>query len=287
MRPRISLPSLAGAFTRLLADARTQDCYFCGAASASPLCAPCHAALPRLPAARCPCCALPAPEGLRCGRCLSEKPHYDATIAALAYAYPLDAAIQAFKYQGKLGLTATFADLLDRALGQAWDELPVDGLDGAPSRTLSQTQSDESAEGAPASAHGDAPLTPLGAIDLIIPAPLAPRRLAERGYNQAHELARALARRRHLPLDPQAVTRPRHAPPQAELPWKERAKNIRGAYTSTRRFDGLSVLVVDDVMTTGSTLGELAKVLKKAGAARVTNLVLARTLPAVMTAVKV
>jgi len=238
-------PGLRGMLGSLLAQMRTQDCYFCGMASPTALCAPCSAALPRLPQARCRCCALPSPAGNLCGRCLSEKPHYDATVAALAYGYPLDAAIQAFKYQGRLGLARSFAALLQEALD----------ADGA-------------------------------AVDLVIATPLAAPRLAERGYNQAHALARLLARQRQLKLDAQAVTRNKHAPPQAELPWKERAKNIRGAYTAARRFDGLSVAVVDDVMTTGSTLNEMAKTLKKAGAVRVTNWVLARTLPAAMAPAK-
>lgn len=236
-----SPPGLRGILGTLLAQMRTQDCYFCGMASPSALCTPCSEALPRLPAARCPCCALPSPAGALCGRCLSEKPHYDATVAALAYGYPLDAAIQAFKYQGRLGLARSFAAMMDQALE----------ADGA-------------------------------AVDLVVATPLAAPRLAERGYNQAHALARLLARQRRLQIDAQAVRRLKHAPPQAELPWKERAKNIRGAYTAARRFDGLSVAVVDDVMTTGSTLNEMAKTLKKAGAVRVTNWVLARTLPAAM-----
>lgn len=228
---------------RLLRQAHTQECYFCGLASPAALCAECSAALPRLPPMRCPCCALPSPQGALCGRCMSETPHYDATHAALAYAYPLDAAIQAFKYQGRLGLARSFAALMESAAAQE-------------------------------------------PVDLLIATPLAPARLAERGYNQAHELARLLARQRGVKLDARAVTRVKTAPPQAELPWKERAKNIRGAYAAVRRFDGLHVAVVDDVMTTGSTLNELAKVLKKAGAAKVTNWVLARTLPAAMAAAK-
>lgn len=234
-----------GLWRGALARLQSQDCYFCGGPSPTPLCAPCTAALPRLPDALCPSCALPQPQGALCGRCISDKPHYDATAAALAYGYPLDAAIQAFKYQSRLGLTRTLADLMREA------------IDAQP-----------------------------GPVDLVIATPLSTPRLAERGYNQAWELASALAKRRGLKHDALAVTRIKHAPPQAELPWKERAKNIRGAYAASRRFDGLHVAVVDDVMTTGSTLNELAKTLKKAGAARVSNWVLARTLPAVMWAPK-
>jgi ComF family protein len=230
------------AWRRWLGRTATQDCYFCGGPSATPLCAPCTGALPRLPASLCPGCALPSPTGGLCGRCMSDKPHYDATVAALAYVYPLDAAIQAFKYEGRLGLTGPFAAQMAQALAER----------------------------------------EAGAVDLVIATPLTGERLAERGYNQAFELARALARQRRVKLELEALTRVKGAPPQAELPWKERARNIRGAYAAARRFDGLSVAVVDDVMTTGSTLNEIAKTLKKAGAAHVSNWVLARTLPAAM-----
>lgn len=114
--------------------------------------------------------------------------------------------------------------------------------------------------------------------DLIIPVPLAPNRLAERGFNQAMELARPLARKWHLPLAITEVTRAIDTLPQASLPWKERAKNIRHAFSCGVDLSGKSVLVIDDVMTTGATLNELAGTLKACGAARVGNLVLARAL---------
>ena len=116
--------------------------------------------------------------------------------------------------------------------------------------------------------------------DMIIPVPLAPNRLAERGFNQAVELARPLARHWHVPLETRAVTRAIETLPQASLPWKERAKNIRHAFNCGIDLSGKSVLVVDDVMTTGATLNELAGTLKACGAARVENWVVARALKA-------
>jgi len=110
-------------------------------------------------------------------------------------------------------------------------------------------------------------------VDLIVPMPLHARRLAERGFNQALEIARHLGR----PIEPRGVLRVKHTPPQTELPYEERAKNVRGAFLCKLDLTGARVAVLDDVMTTGATLNELARALKRAGAARVENLVIART----------
>ena len=116
-------------------------------------------------------------------------------------------------------------------------------------------------------------------VDVIVPMPLHRRRLAERGFNQALEIARGVARRLRKPLEPQGVLRVRDTAPQTGLPYEERAKNVRGAFQCKLDLSGTRVAVVDDVMTTGSTLNEVARVLKLAGAARVENLVIARTVP--------
>ena len=113
--------------------------------------------------------------------------------------------------------------------------------------------------------------------DLLVAMPLARPRLAGRGYNQAREIARLLGRRLDLRLESNGVARIRHGTPQAELPMPERRRNVHGAFVARRDFKGCNVAVVDDVMTTGATLDELAGVLKAAGAARVRNWVVART----------
>ncbi len=119
------------------------------------------------------------------------------------------------------------------------------------------------------------PAKELRAADLIVPVPLSSPRLKERGFNQAVELARAAAGR----IDLGSLERLRDTPPQLELPWEARQKNVRGAFAATRSLAGATVAVVDDVMTTGATLDEIAGALKAAGAARVVNWVVARTLP--------
>jgi len=118
---------------------------------------------------------------------------------------------------------------------------------------------------------------PMPEADLVIPMPLHAARLRTRGFNQAAELARPLARRWGLPVVLDGVVRDVDTAPQAGLPWKARAANVRGAFRVTAGVEGLRVVVVDDVMTTGATLAELARSLKGAGAVSVENRVLART----------
>ena len=116
--------------------------------------------------------------------------------------------------------------------------------------------------------------------DLIVPVPLSAIRLAQRGFNQALEIARPLARALGAPLDISHIHRRLDTTPQASLPWKERAKNVRHAFECEIDLTGKTVMLVDDVMTTGATLDELARTLKAHGAARVECRVLARTLKA-------
>jgi ComF family protein len=113
-------------------------------------------------------------------------------------------------------------------------------------------------------------------VDSVIAVPLSADRLRSRGYNQAVEIARHVAGRA-LELD--LCVRERDTPAQMDLPYAERRRNVRGAFRCTRALPGASVAVVDDVMTTGATLDEIAQVLKRAGAERVVNWVVARTFP--------
>lgn len=115
--------------------------------------------------------------------------------------------------------------------------------------------------------------------DLLIAMPLHPLRLRERGFNQALELAKLVAKRLDLPLLPQGATRIRSTPPQVGLPWKERAENLRGAFASTLDLKEKHVAVLDDVMTTGASLHELALALRRQGAREISAWVVARTLP--------
>ena len=227
--------SPAAVAENLIAALLPQDCLLCGApARAQLLCLACADALPRLPDALCPVCALPTPVGETCGACLKQLPYYDATLAGFRYDFPIDRLVQALKYDHRLALAPWFA----RAL------LPA----------------------------------PPGDCELMIALPLARLRLAERGFNQALEIARPLARALALPLALDACQRIQDGPPQASLPWQERQRNVRGVFECGLDLRGKSVVVIDDVMTTGATLNEFARTLKKQGAARVTNWVVARAL---------
>ncbi|MGH8750725.1 MAG: double zinc ribbon domain-containing protein [Burkholderiales bacterium] len=115
--------------------------------------------------------------------------------------------------------------------------------------------------------------------DYLIPVPLSAARLRERGFNQALEIAKLVARANHVPLSAHGCSRVLDTGPQTALAWKERAKNIRGAFVCEMDLRGKKVALLDDVMTTGATLNELAKTVRKQGAAEISAWVVARTPP--------
>ena len=117
--------------------------------------------------------------------------------------------------------------------------------------------------------------------DCVIAVPLHPTRLRERGFNQSQLLAVRISKRLGIPLLTEACQRVRDTPPQSSLPWKERDKNIRHAFSVQPNVEvrGKHVAIIDDVMTTGASLGEIARTLKQAGAKEVSAWVVARTLP--------
>ena len=116
-------------------------------------------------------------------------------------------------------------------------------------------------------------------VNCIVPVPLSAERLRSRGFNQSLEIARAVAAATGARLAPELCERSRDTAAQTDLPAGARAKNVRGAFGCPRMLGGLAVAVVDDVMTSGATLDEVAATLKRAGAARVVNWVVARTAP--------
>ena len=228
---------------RLLRAMLPSACALCGAHAHDAVCAACEQAYV-LPVARCPCCANPASAldlGRHCGACLSERPAFDATLAACDYAAPLDSVALQLKFGAQLALAPWMARVLHDAVVRSGLALP----------------------------------------DVLCPVPLGPARLVERGYNQALEVARPLAASLRLPVAPRLLQRVRETKAQSGAAPGERQKNMRGAFGVDAAVDvrARHVGVVDDVMSSGHTLNDIAAVLKRAGAARVTNLVFARTPP--------
>jgi ComF family protein len=220
------------------------SCVLCGALGREPVCPACSQAHARDGHARCPCCANPvgSQDGARrCGACLADAPAFDATVAACDYTAPVDRLVLQLKFGSRLALAPWMAGRL---------------RDAVVSRNL------------------DLP-------DLLCPVPLGPRRLVERGYNQALEMARPLSAALGIALAPRLLERRVETAAQSGVAPGERRRNVRGAFAlaDDQAVVGRHVGVVDDVMTSGHTLDELAGVLKRAGAARVTNLVFARTPP--------
>lgn len=211
-------------------------CLLCGERAHAMLCAGCAADLPRLTGPLCPVCATPlAAPAPACGSCLGTPPAFDATLAPLRYAYPVDGLVRNLKYRCRLAS----ADFLVQAM-------------------LAAIQ----------------PARPEGT--LILPVPLSRPHLRERGFNQALEIARPLARALGLPLDARSLVRPKETVAQSSLPWRARRGNVRDAFACTRDLSGQTVIVVDDVMTSGATLDAVARTLKDHGAARVINWVATR-----------
>lgn len=125
--------------------------------------------------------------------------------------------------------------------------------------------------------RGVAAFPELAACDTLVPVPLHPRRLLARGFNQSREIARLISSRRGLPIRQAALSRVRRTTPQMELAREARTENIRGAFAASGKIlSGRSVLLIDDIMTTGATLEECARAMLNAGALRVDVLVLAR-----------
>lgn len=112
--------------------------------------------------------------------------------------------------------------------------------------------------------------------DMLIPVPLHPRRIKQRGYNQSLELARELGRLTAIPSAPRYCERLVNTAPQASLPPAEKKANVRGAFACHADLAGRHIAIIDDVMTSGHTANELAKALKKSRAARVDVWVMAR-----------
>lgn len=176
-----------------------------------------------------------------CGACVTHRKYFTIARALGAFEGSLQEAIHRWKYEGKTYLTPFFADWMAEGLNRHWEP---------------------------------------GSLDLLIPVPLHTRRLRERGFNQALLLVRELSRRTGIPYRKSILQKKKSTIPQVNLSGVEREKELRGTFhvIGKEELSGLSVLLIDDVYTTGATVNECSKVLLKGGAERVDVLTLAHAI---------
>ncbi|MFO7603436.1 MAG: ComF family protein [Gammaproteobacteria bacterium] len=216
-------------------------CFLCGQTRppAHGLCPDCYADLPRLPQA-CHQCGLPISaqsHAAVCGQCLRTNPPFEQTLCAYVYANPVRQLITQMKFSANLSLAGLLGELLCTELHARIGERP----------------------------------------EALLPVPLHPRRLRQRGFNQSIELARPLARSLQVPLLLDAVERQLDTPAQTGLDKRQRRTNLRHAF-AVRQPLPRHVAIVDDVITTGQTVTALARCLKQAGIKRVDCYSVARAL---------
>jgi ComF family protein len=231
---------------RLVIDALLPPlCLSCGAEVAEPgsLCPSCWSAMAFLGDPCCACCGLPFEfdlgEDAVCGECARQRPRYSRARAVFRYDESSRGLILRFKHGDRLEGAGAFARWMARSGG------PI-----------------------------------LAQADLLVPVPLHRWRLLSRRYNQAALLANAIGRLSGVAVEPGMLIRARRTPPQGHLGHDARARNVAGAFKVEERYraglSGRRVVLVDDVMTSGATVNECARVLLNAGAAEVGVLTLGR-----------
>jgi len=226
-------------------------CEACGRLRRDPMCDDCSAAIERIQPPVCETCGDPfdprAQAAPKCARCRQGgRRAFSLARCAAYYEGPLAAAIRRFKYHGQLVLAKPLAQLM------------VDALQNGPAADLDAAT-----------------------VDAVCAVPLHESRLRERGFNQSAVLAELVAEAIGKPLK-SLLSRTRATLPQVELPAASRAANVRGAFEARLQevIEGQRVLLMDDLFTTGATLMESAGALRRAGAAEVRILTLARPVPA-------
>lgn len=238
---------MPGRLTDLLLPRR---CLLCRAPACANLCAGCDADLPAIRDA-CRRCAIalelswagecdPSSGEQLCGSCISRPPPFDQTVAALNYQFPVTVLVQRFKFNRSLASGEVLSTRLLRAL---------------------------------VGRHAPG----VNPVELIVPVPLHPARQWKRVFNQAEVMARDIGKALQISVAPGAIRRVRRTLAQTGLPAKIRKKNLKGAFAA-RPLDVSSVALVDDVMTTGATVSECARVLRRAGVTSVSVWVAARAL---------
>jgi ComF family protein len=207
-----------------------------------------------------------AAEAGLCSQCEDHPPFFDHALAALDYAAPWQQLIGALKFRDDPAISKPLAQLLAQQALKRWAARPAP--EGLPHRRNQP--------------HRTNPLRlRAGAPTLLVPVPLSAQRLRERGYNQAALVAGHLSKALHLPMNPRLLVRKRDTSRMMSLDADARQWQIQGAFSvrpgMADQIEGRHVAIVDDVLTTGATVNEIARTLWTAGARQVSVWVLART----------
>ncbi len=237
----VMTPTFKGFIGDILSHLLPHCCLICGDRSdqAMQICSCCQNELPKI-GHHCYQCGLPLPSPQTiCGACLHKPPPFDQTIAPFLYQPPFDHLIGQLKFQQKLHHAKLLAQLLIQEIPQFIDQRP----------------------------------------QLMIPVPLHRKRQRQRGYNQALEILRPLAKTLDIPIAINHAHRHRETTEQSKLKARERRKNIRGAFTVDQFGIPDHIALFDDVITTSSTVSELAMTFKHAGVSRVDVWAVTRALP--------
>lgn len=210
-------------------------------------CSRCWDQIPWVLSPLCPLCGRPftdSPHSIDhlCGECIASTYYFDSARSAVAHAGIIRSRIHQFKFEAQLEWAPPLIELLQIAYARL----------GLP------------------------------APDLILPVPLHPKRLKKRGFNQSGLLAGELARKLRVPVSFNTILRKNPTQPQTRLNRRQRLENVKGAFelTETDKVRGRRILLLDDVFTTGTTLSECARILKrKGGASEVHAITVTRALP--------
>lgn len=202
----------------------------------------CDECIPELPQNRnaCPQCglSLEKPSLPLCGKCQTQAPIITQTITPFTYEYSIKHLITELKFKKKLINAQLLGKLLSRHINEQNIHLP----------------------------------------DFLLPVPLHKKRLRDRGFNQAMELCRVLSKELSIPILASNIEKTKATPPQAKLTAKQRKNNLRSSFALRKNIPSATIAIVDDVITTGTTMYEIAKLLKKSGAPKLQAWACARTL---------
>lgn len=225
------MSSFSAQFANNTSSSIKQSCILCGDTGYQDLCL-CQSCLEELPFIEesCTGCGIPLDSNAKtCGACIKTPPPNTTCISLLHYQAPVDYLIKHMKYHNQLSIAELMGKLLVEKIKQSSQPIP----------------------------------------EQIIPVPLHFSRLQQRGYNQAIEIARSISRAFNIPINLTDCSRKRNTTPQYDLPSNLRADNMREAFEIINEIPAKHIAIVDDIMTTGSTVWEFSQAIIDSGVERV------------------